>query len=91
MADEETRRVAKWIGANITGLRIKAGISQERLAAQIDREPNYLQKVEYGTTVPSLEVIVRLATALDVRPAVLLKPARQPSRRRGRPARKAIP
>lgn len=50
-------------------------------------EPNYLQRVEYGTATPSLAVLVRLAEALSMEPWRLLKPTRasNPVRKPGRP------
>lgn len=57
----------------MTELRIDAGLSQEALAkaAGIDRKT--VNRIENGHFSPNLDTFFRLCTALDVRPADLMK------------------
>ena len=75
------------IGANVLALRARRGLSQAELAELVEREPSYVQKIEYGTASPSITTLVRIAKALDVDIARLFGPKKAPSRRVGRPKR----
>ncbi len=61
------------VGQNIKKLRIEKNISQEKLAelAQIDR--TYSQSIESGKRNFSIEVLMKISTALKVRPNDILK------------------
>ena len=55
-------------------LRIRAGwSSQEDFANHIGIDRTYVSGIERGRRNPTLDVIVRLATGLEVRPAALLE------------------
>lgn len=56
----------KAIGKRIKIARIKADLTQEKLAEIIDISPTHLSNIETGTTRVSLTVIVSLANALSV-------------------------
>lgn len=56
----------KAIGKRIKIARIKADITQERLAENINLSPTHLSNIETGTTKVSLTSIVKLANALSV-------------------------
>jgi len=62
------------LGREIKTLRRKRGITQERLAELIETSYKYVQRIE-GKNPPDvrLSTIVRLAKALKVKPAELLK------------------
>ena len=62
------------LGRKIKALRRKRSITQEQLAELIRTSYKYLQRIE-GKTPPDvrLTTIVRLAKALKVKPAELLK------------------
>jgi transcriptional regulator with XRE-family HTH domain len=62
------------LGREIKVLRRKRGITQERLAELIETSYKYVQRIE-GKNPPDvrLTTIVRIAKALKVRPAELLK------------------
>ncbi len=62
----------KAIGKRIKIARIKAELTQERLAEQIDISPTHMSNIETGTTHVSLSVIVKIANALSVTPDELL-------------------
>ena len=62
------------LGKKIKVLRGKQGITQEKLAELISTSYKYIQRIE-GKTPPDirLSTIIRLAKALKVKPAELLK------------------
>jgi transcriptional regulator with XRE-family HTH domain len=80
--------VLEHIGANVRAYRVKLGLSQAQLAELVEREPSYLQKIEYGDAVPSVPTLVRLARALGVEIARLFQPRRTTPRKKGRPTRR---
>jgi len=59
-------------GKRLRELRIKVGISQEKLAELADLHRNYVGLLERGLQSPSLNTICRLAKALKVKPYELL-------------------
>lgn len=62
------------IALNITYYRRKAGLTQEQLAEKSDISRSFLSAIEAPNMIKvfSLEVLFRLAKALDVEPAQLL-------------------
>ena len=60
------------IGKRIENLRKKRGWSQGKLAEKADLSNNYLSNIEHSRSIPSIETLVRLCTALDVTPDALL-------------------
>ncbi len=56
----------KAIGKRIKIARIKADLTQERLAEMVEISPTHMSNVETGTTRVSLSAIVSLANALSV-------------------------
>jgi len=70
---------------NLRRLRHAKGLSQENLAYEAGVNRTYMSKIEKGGTWVGLEIIVKLATVLEVEPAEL--PARPP-RCLGRKARR---
>lgn len=56
----------KAIGKRIKIARIKADMTQERLAEAVGLSPTHLSNIETGTTRVSLNAIVSLANALSV-------------------------
>ncbi len=56
----------KSIGKRIKIARVKADLTQERLAEIIDLSPTHLSNIETGTTRVSLATLVNLANALSV-------------------------
>lgn len=41
-------------------------MSQEHLAEKADTSPNYLSRMERGTENPTLDMLIKLSTALEV-------------------------
>lgn len=56
----------KLLGARVKELRKIADLSQEQLSARVDIESKYLSRIEVGGCYPSLEVLERIADALQV-------------------------
>jgi transcriptional regulator with XRE-family HTH domain len=73
----DPRDLRQAFAANLRRLRHAKGISQEDLAYEADVNRTYLSKLEKGVSYPGLEIIAKLANALDVEPAeLLLRPQR---------------
>jgi transcriptional regulator with XRE-family HTH domain len=58
-------------GQTIRAIRNRRGASQESLALQCGLDRTYISGIERGTRNPSLTNILKIAAALDVRPAEL--------------------
>lgn len=54
------------IASNARSLRARVGISQEELASRANIDRTYASQIERGVANPSLEVLVRIAEALNV-------------------------
>ena len=71
----ETTTTRRNLGREFRCLRLKANLSQEALAAKADISPNFLGYLERGEKGASLEVMERLADALNVPLWLILKNA----------------
>lgn len=60
------------IGSNLRCARKKRGLTLEVLAEQANIGANFLGKIERGTSIPSLETLVKLANALEISMDMLL-------------------
>ena len=67
------RQQLKILGATIRHYRTQAGLSQEKLAEKAELHPVYVGKVERGEQWISLHALLRVAQALGVRGADLLR------------------
>jgi transcriptional regulator with XRE-family HTH domain len=75
----DLRRV---FAANLRRLRNERGLAQDDLAYEAGVSRSYLSQLEKGAFYASLKTIGKLAVALKVEPAELLKlPARQGNKR----------
>jgi transcriptional regulator with XRE-family HTH domain len=63
------------LGENIRLIRKAAGLSQEKLAEKAELHPNYVGYVERGEQNISVDALARVARALRVSMADLLKGA----------------
>lgn len=54
------------IGTRIRQLRIKKGFSQEKLAELSDLNTSYIGQVERGEKNPSVDIVYRIASALEI-------------------------
>ncbi|KLU65583.1 MULTISPECIES: helix-turn-helix transcriptional regulator [Desulfosporosinus] len=60
------------VGKNIKLFRQTKGLTQERLAELVNVSSSYIGYLERGLRSPSLDLLARIGTALDVEPTVLL-------------------
>jgi transcriptional regulator with XRE-family HTH domain len=58
---------------NLRRLRNAKGLSQDELAYEAGVSRSYLSQIEKGVFFASLKIVGKLATALNVEPAELLK------------------
>lgn len=54
------------IGRRIQELRKEQGLSQEKFAEKADISPNYLSRIECGKENPTLDMLIKLASALEI-------------------------
>ena len=66
---------------NLRRLRNARKLSQDDLAYEAEVSRSYLSQLEKGAFYASLKIVGRLAEALDVEPAELLKALPRPRRR----------
>ena len=59
-------------GAALRQRRLRAGLTQEALAEAAGLHPVHVGRLERGVTIPSLEAVWSLATALGCRPRDLV-------------------
>lgn len=57
----------------VRNLRELRGMTQEQLAEEADVSATYIAFVERGDNVPTLTIILQIASALGVRPSELLR------------------
>jgi transcriptional regulator with XRE-family HTH domain len=61
------------VGSNVRRARQKAGLTQEQLALEAKIDLTYVGGIERGKRNPSVVVLARIAHALAVEPADLLR------------------
>jgi len=65
--------VARQFGANLSHLREQSGITQEELAFRASLHRTEIGLLERGGRIPRIDTLAKLAGALDVDTAALLK------------------
>ncbi len=60
------------MGQRISRLRKERGFTQEELAERMEITNSYLSNIERNRSIPSLEILIRLCTVLDVTPNDIL-------------------
>ncbi|WFU32379.1 helix-turn-helix transcriptional regulator [Bradyrhizobium brasilense] len=88
----KTRALVAW---NVRRIRVKHGISQEKLASEARIDRSYMGSLERQSKNPTIDLLERIAEALDVplselfarspkgaRPHKTLPKGRKPARRR---------
>lgn len=63
---------ARAFGEVVREQRLLLGVSQEELGLRAQIERSHMGKIERGEHVPNLSMILRLATALSVKPGHLV-------------------
>ena len=69
------------LAVNIVKLRRAKGLSQEALSWEAGVSRRYMARIEGGQTSTGVEVLAKLAAALEVEPFELLKPPPRRGRR----------
>jgi transcriptional regulator with XRE-family HTH domain len=59
-------------GQVLRTLRREAGLSQEQLAFAADIERNFVSLIERGVNQPTIRVIFKLASALEISPSKMM-------------------
>lgn len=62
----ENVREKRSLGSNIRAIRIEHGITQQKLALMTGVSRSYLWKIEIGTADVGIDVLIRIARALDM-------------------------
>lgn len=88
MPSDRIEQVLRSIASNVRRFRRERKLTQEQLSELAAIDLTYLRRVEGASTNLSVGVLVRIADALGVQPAVLFRPAVLPAPRRGRPRKK---
>ena len=66
------RKKLTGVGVAIREFRLQSGLSQDELADRMDISTPYVSMLEGGKRYPSIEMLIRIAIALGVRPGALL-------------------
>lgn len=85
MAGTPGTTYARYVAANVRGLRTRLGLTQEEFVVKARINLHYLRRIERGTANPTVAMLAVLANALDVRAGVLLRRAHLVKRKPGRP------
>jgi transcriptional regulator with XRE-family HTH domain len=72
MSAVDHRAVAAAFAANLRTARLGAGLSQEKLAEGADIDRTYPSLLERGLRQPTLAVLIAVASALKMEPALLV-------------------
>jgi len=67
-----TRKKLLCVGAVMREFRQGAGLSQDELADRMDVSTPYISMLESGKRYPSIEMLIRVAIALEVQPGAIL-------------------
>lgn len=71
----EAARIAFELGAEVRTLREERGWTQTELAERAGMTQSAMARFEAGGTIPTLPVLERIATALQMRLSIALSPA----------------
>lgn len=85
MPTRHAQNYFRYIAANLVRLRRARGLTQEQLAEMLVLPARYLQKLERAEVNLGVEMLVRVARALNVDPRALLRPAELKPPKAGRP------
>ena len=65
------------LSKRISDLRRKKGLTQESLAEKTELSSNYISHIENSRSIPSLETLMKLCSALDITPDEVLLGTKQ--------------
>jgi len=60
-------------GQVLRALRLERGLSQEALALEAGIQRNYVSLIERGINQPTITIIFKLSTALEMQPSQLIE------------------
>ena len=69
---KKPRKKLSGVGKTIREFRLRAELSQDDLADRLDMSTPYISMLESGKRYPSIEMLIRVALALEVRPGEIL-------------------
>jgi transcriptional regulator with XRE-family HTH domain len=72
MSTLDPRQVAMAFGAILRAVRIEVGITQEILAERADCDRTYPSLLERGLRQPTIGIVIDVADALGLEPAMLV-------------------
>ena len=87
----EERTAMESFAANVQRLRRRRGLTQEQFADAVGFSPRYIRRLESGEVDATLRTIARVAAKLGVTVAAMLKVARLPEPKPGRPRARRSP
>jgi transcriptional regulator with XRE-family HTH domain len=73
MGTKARSELARRIGAVIKSQRLRAGMSQERLAIDSSIDRSYLSDIERGLSCPTLETLDAIAATLNIKVSDLIR------------------
>jgi transcriptional regulator with XRE-family HTH domain len=76
----ERTAVARAVAIQVIAYRVKHGLSQTRLAAQLGMTQPQVARLEAAEHNPSIDTLVRIVGVLGVELAISIRPAEQPAR-----------
>lgn len=65
------------VGKRISLIRKNRGMTQEQLAEKTELSSNYISHIENSRSIPSLETLMKLCSALDITPDEVLLGTKQ--------------
>ena len=71
--DDQKREITVAVGNRIRYFRRLQSISQEELALRANLNPAYLGQVERGLKCPTVDTLYKIAKAMNISPAELLR------------------
>lgn len=60
--------IKRAVGKRIKVVRQQSGLTQDQLAEQVELSPKYISGIERGVENPTMDILIRLAKALEVEP-----------------------
>jgi transcriptional regulator with XRE-family HTH domain len=67
------KKLQKCFGETLRNLRIKKGLSQEKLAGECDLDRTFISLLERGLRQPSISTIFKISEVLEIKSSILIK------------------
>lgn len=88
--DDPTEILLGYLGANVRRWRLRRHLTQEDLAERAEVDLRWVQRVERAAVNLRFRSFARIASALGVKPAQLLRQAEKEPVRVGRPKKRKV-